>query len=132
MVELAFAALLLSLLAVVSADAGRAFFVGIEVTNAARAGVEYGIQNSTTAGDISGMETAATNDGNGIAHLKAKAKTYCQCGSGSATSCPLPSSCNDPRGYVEVDTSAPFTTLLSYPGIPTSLKLSGKAIMRYR
>jgi Flp pilus assembly protein TadG len=130
--ELAFAVPLLSLLAVVAADAGRAFFVGIEVTNAARAGVEYGVQNATTAGDLTGMKTAAKNDGKGIASLTATAKTYCQCGSGTATTCPLPSTCTDPRGYVEVDTSAPFKTLLNYPGIPTSLTLSGKAIMRYR
>jgi Flp pilus assembly protein TadG len=132
-VELALCLPLLSLLAVVAADAGRAFLVGIEVTNAARAGVEFGVQDSTTAGNLSGMETAATNDGNGITGLTATAKTYCQCGT-TVKTCPVSASitCLDPRGYVEVDTSAPFKTLLHYPGIPTSLTLTGKAIMRYR
>jgi len=133
LLELAFCIPLLSMLAVVAADAGRAFFVGIEVTNAARAGVEFGVQNSTTASNLTGMQTAATNDGSGITGLTAVASTYCQCGT-TVKTCPVSASitCPDPRGYVEVDTSAPFTTLLHYPGLPTSLTLTGKAIMRYR
>jgi Flp pilus assembly protein TadG len=133
LLELAFCVPVLSLLAVAAADTGRAFFAGIEVTNAARAGVEYGVQNSTTASNLTAMETAATNDGNGITGLTATATTFCQCGT-TVETCPVSasSSCLDPRGYVEVTTSAPFKTLLHYPGIPTSLTLTGKAIMRYR
>ena len=89
-------------------------------------------QNSTTAGDINGMKTAATNDASGISGLTATATQYCQCGTGAPTTCPLLGVCTDPRAYVKVNTSAPFQTLLHYPGLPASLTLTAKAIMRYR
>src|ERR1700733_8939384 len=46
-----------------AAEFARLAYAGIEVSNAARAGVAYGSQSSTTASDITGMQTAATNDG---------------------------------------------------------------------
>jgi len=34
------------------------------------------------------------------------------------------------RVYVEVDTSGEFQTLLDYPGVPSSISLSGKSVVR--
>jgi Flp pilus assembly protein TadG len=41
---------------------GRMAYAYIEVSNAARAAVQYGAQNSATVGDTAGMLTAAKND----------------------------------------------------------------------
>jgi hypothetical protein len=60
----------------------------------------------------------------------ATASEYCECSDGSAVSCGAANACADERVYVEVDTSATFYTLTDWPGIPRSIALSGKAIMR--
>lgn len=120
--------LLLFLLAI--ADFGRVFFVAIALNNAARAGTQYGIQSPANAADFSGMAQAAQNDASGISGVTATASEYCECPDGSTQKCDASPACNDMRVYVEVDTSGPFQTLLNYPGIPSSITLNGKSIVR--
>jgi hypothetical protein len=120
--------LLLFLLAI--ADFGRVFFVAIALNNAARAGTQYGIQSPANAADFSGMAQAAQNDASGIGGVTATASEYCECPDGSSQACDQSPSCGDMRVYVEVDTSGSFQTLLNYPGIPSSITLNGKSIVR--
>jgi Flp pilus assembly protein TadG len=61
MVELAVAIPLLMIVIVGAVDFGTACYISIEVTNAARAGAQYGAQNAITLTDIPGMELAAKN-----------------------------------------------------------------------
>lgn len=75
-VELALSLPLLLMMFLVVVETGRAFYIAISVANAARAGVQYGSQNLTTAGDNSGMETAATNDAPNIAGITATANAF--------------------------------------------------------
>ena len=48
------------------------------LNNAARAGVQYGVQSAATVADTNGMQTAATNDTTGITGVTATASEYCQ------------------------------------------------------
>jgi Flp pilus assembly protein TadG len=131
-VELAFAVPVLALMLVGAADFARVFFFGIAVNNAARAGAQYGSQTLITAADISGMQTAATTDGSNVPSLSATASLCtCQSPRGSVAAC-ADSYCdpNSNATFVEVDTSASFSTLVTYPGIPSSMTLTGKAVMQ--
>jgi Flp pilus assembly protein TadG len=93
-----------------SAELARVSFVAIEVANAAKAAAQYGAQNSTTAADTAGMQTAASND----------APTL----SGLHTNVTLSS------GVLTIQTSATFNPLIHLPGLPTSYTLHGQAIQK--
>jgi len=138
--------LLLLFLGVV--ELGRAAFITITVTNAATAGAEYGSTNSATAGDITGMKAAASADANYVGMtFTSPTPTYgCICDNGSGVSCtnPVPapgtcasiaSSCTGTSQVVEcvqVSTTATFSSLFHYPGLPASFQTNGNAVMRVR
>jgi Flp pilus assembly protein TadG len=129
-VELALIAPVLAIVLLGSADLGRVFYMSIALNNAARAGVQYGAQNATTAANLTAMQTAATNDAAGISGVSATASEYCQCPTGASFSCSTTNSCSDKRVYVKVVTSGTFTTLINYPGLPHTVSLTGTAVMR--
>jgi Flp pilus assembly protein TadG len=126
----------LALLLVIAGDFARVFYFSIAVNNAARAGAQYGSQTVITAADVAGMEAAAGTDGNNVANLSATAsQCTCESPNGSVTACADTSAApyctaNSSATFVEVDTSAPFTTILHYPGLAHSFTLTGKAIMQ--
>ncbi len=117
-----------------AADFARLSYAGIEVSNAARAGVQYGAQNRITALDIAGMKTAATNDGSDVASLSATASNFCVCTSGRAITCAnAATTCISPARtlqYVQVNTAAAVAPLFHYPGAPATFNLQGQATMR--
>ncbi len=127
MLEMAIALPVLVLLLVVVADFGRVFYAAIGVANAARAGVQYGAQNLATAADYPGMVTAALNDGENVNGLSAEASQFCTC-NGAQVAC-SPAGCSQPQVYVQVTTNATFHTLVTYPGVPSSVPLSSTAVM---
>jgi Flp pilus assembly protein TadG len=125
--------LLLLLLGLIQA-AGAGDFA-IKVTNAARAGVQYGAQNHVTAADTAGMQTAATNDAN-TAGVTAVATYFCQCENVTVTStCGLAGACSTSHQnlYVKVVVSGTMASLVNYSALPTALqtvKVTQTAIMR--
>jgi hypothetical protein len=133
MTELAIAVPVLARLLVASADFARVFYFSVAVNNAARAGGQYGSQTLATAGDITGMKNAATQDAPDLPSIAATAQ-LCTCGTGSSVTACASSYCtNNPTGnYVEVDTTMTFNTIITYPGIPSTVALAGKAIMQVR
>jgi Flp pilus assembly protein TadG len=114
-----------------AAEFGRLTYIGIEVSNAARAGVQYGAQSRATASDASGMQTAATNDGPDVSGLSATATHFCSCSNGTASTCAA-TDCSGSRiiEFVQVNTSAAVAPMFTYPGLPGTLTLTGKAVMR--
>ncbi len=130
-VEMAAVAPILALLVLVGTDFGRLFYTSIAVSNAARAGAQYGSQSLIAAADSAGMATAAKTDGSNVTGLSAVG-SQCTCYSPSTVTACASSYCtsNPQATFVEVDTSTTFRTLMSYPGIPSSIPLSGKAVMR--
>jgi Flp pilus assembly protein TadG len=129
-VELALVLPLLVVFLMIAGEFLRVDYTTIELNNAARAGVQYGIHSPANAANLQGMQQAALNDGSDISGMTAVATEYCQCSNGSSVSCGTAGACSDERVYIEVDTAATFHTLTDWPGIPRSIALSGKAIMR--
>jgi Flp pilus assembly protein TadG len=108
-------------------------YAAIETSHAARAGVAYGSQSSTTASDTAGMQTAATNDGSNITGLTATAKQFWSCSNAPSTQSSSPPTCttgNHILNYVQVQTSATITPAIQVPGLPASYTVQGLAIMR--
>lgn len=130
-VELAVAIPVLVLLLLAGMDYGRVFYMSIGVNNAARAGAQYGSQTVITAADATGMIAAAKADASNLSTLTATA-SQCTCiTSTTVTACPSSYCTNAPQAtFVEVDTQGVFQTIVSYPGIPNSTTISGKAIMQ--
>jgi Flp pilus assembly protein TadG len=131
LLEVALAMPVFILLLVGTAEFGRLAYAGIEVSNAARAAVQYGAQSHTTASDTAGMQQAALNDGPDVTSLTATPTHFCGCSNGAASTC-LATDCSGARiiEYVQVNTSAQVATLFHYPGIAPQFTLRGQAIMR--
>jgi Flp pilus assembly protein TadG len=131
-VELAVAVPVLVLLLLAGADFARLFYTYTAVENAARAGAQYGSQSVITAADGNGMIAAANADGSNVTGLTVNAnQCTCESSTSSVASCSANyCSDNSQATYVVVNTQAPFHTIVSYPGIPSSLTLSGQAVMQ--
>jgi Flp pilus assembly protein TadG len=135
--ELALVAPLLALLLLGLTELGRFAYFSILVANAASAGVQYGAQTLETANDSTGMANAAENDaGVGVLNPSPAPTSYCECypSPGSSFTCPTAAptctSGNHPVYYVQVTTQGTFSSLFHYPGLPTSVTVSRKAVMR--
>ncbi len=129
--EMALALPVLILLLFAATDFGRLYYTNIELANAARAGAQYGSQSLSTAADFAGMKTAAKNDASNLPSLNLTA-SQCTCmASTTVPACPASYCTGNPQAtFVEVDTSTTFTTFIKYPGLPSTLTLAGKAVMR--
>jgi|ERR1035438_1639482 Flp pilus assembly protein TadG len=135
--ELALVTPILLLLLFGAVDFGRAYYVGLEVANAAHAGAEYGSQNPS---NTAGITAAATQSAPNLTRLTVAAPTWgCECSDGSSYSanCAVTLTCvaNANRGSnvvhrVQVTTSTVYNTLVPWPFIPTSITLSNTATVR--
>jgi len=114
-------------------EIGRFAYYSILVSNAARAGAQYGAQNLATAKDTGGITAAANRDGQGGAGLTVTPGQRCGCsgatlsGACPATLCILP---NHPLVYVRVQVQGQFNSLFNYPGLPAALNVTDVAEMR--
>jgi Flp pilus assembly protein TadG len=134
--EMAVVTPLLLLVLIGLVDAGQAGELAIVVANAARAGAQYGV---VTATNVSGMQTAATNDAN-TSHVTAVATTYCQCANANGTPGAVSASCTASNCssthqivYVQVVTTGTMPSLFNYAPLPASLRsisLTAKVVMR--
>ena len=131
LVELALLLPFLCLLLIGVIDFGRAYYLSIEVTNAANTGALYGTKNSK---DTTGMQNAALGDAPDVPGVTATATYGCECSDGSSAVAPCPAtppSCGvNLVNYVQVITSATYTPLFPWPGIPATISLQGKARLR--
>ncbi|MGA8529600.1 MAG: hypothetical protein WB622_07795, partial [Acidobacteriaceae bacterium] len=81
------------------------------------------------------IQTAAHDDAPNVANLIVATPTWgCECSDGSSFSAncaSVPSNCSANWVYkVTVTTSASYTPLFAWPGIPSSIALSSSATMR--
>ena len=135
LVELAVTLPLLVLVMAGAIDFARVFYMGMELTNAARAGAQYGAYNPAQSGDIAGMRTTATGSVN-ITGVTATASRTCQCATSAGTFSAATCTTTCPSGQhlvvtVTVTTSKAFTTLMgSFPGIPRTVSLVRAATLR--
>lgn len=131
MVELALGVSLCSTIILGAAEFGRLCYAGIEVSNAAHAGAQYGSQSRTYAADLTNIQTAATQDAPNVSGLSATSSYFCQCSNGGTSTCAV-TDCSTSRivTYVQVNTTATVNPLIYVPGLPHSYTLTGKAVMR--
>jgi Flp pilus assembly protein TadG len=133
LVEFAIVLPLMVLLLLGAIELGWMAYLKVAVTNAARAGVQYGSQSQTTAADTTGMQNAAKNDVPSITNLTVTPQKFCECSAslGTTVSC-NGSACSTSRMimYVKVDTSTPYVPWVPYPGLPQSATVQGSATMR--
>ena len=131
-VELALLMPIFTLMLVGAAEFARLAYASIEVSNAARAGVQYGAQTPLTAANIAGMKTAATSDAPDVTNLAATASDFCTCSNGTAITCTNAATTCTARiiEYVQVNTSASVNPTFHIPGLPSTYTLQGTAVMR--
>lgn len=132
LVETALAVSLCGVLMLGAAEFGRLAYAGIEISDSARAGVEYGSQSLPDAQDVANMQLAAGLSAPDIPNLTLTASKSCKCSDGTSSNCST-SSCISPLRvitYVKVVTSGSINPLIYVPGLPKSYALSGTAVMR--
>jgi Flp pilus assembly protein TadG len=136
--EMAFLLPILLLLALGVIEIGRYAEFSILVTNAARAGAQYGAQNLATAADNTGIQNAAMNDAQGVPGLTVpfpanawNGSSYVTCGcTGATPGSTCPATCapgTNPLVYVTVDTQGTLSSIFSFPGLPSSITVRGSA-----
>jgi Flp pilus assembly protein TadG len=132
-VEIAMLTPLLLLLLVGTIEIGRFAYYGIEVSNAARAGVQYGAQSLADSRDVGGITQAAKNDAPEVAAMSVSATNRCACSNSPANFVGCPArGCAPGHGlvFLQVDTTANIQPLFRYPGLPAVFAARGQAIRR--
>lgn len=137
LVELAVTMPILTILLLGGAELARLAYTAIEVTNAAKAGAQYGDQNHAYAStDDSGMTIAATADAYGLSGLTLTSYRQYQCSNAPGVLLPVdsndnPSNLSCQGSQIEeiltVTTTTTFDPLIHLPGLPTSYTLTGTA-----
>src|ERR1700722_14889739 len=129
-VELALLLPLLLVLLLGLIEIGRYAYFDILVSNAARAGAQYGAQSLIQAGDVNGIRTAARNDG--LAAMTITALQQCGCAAGALGGCPTGAVCPQPLVYVQVTASDTYNSLFNFRWlpVPTQMTLSSTVTMR--
>ena len=126
-VELALLLPVLLLLLVGVTEVGRYAYFDILVSNAARAGAQYGAQSLIQAADATGIEAAAHNDG--LKTMLVTTQQLCGCNLGvPPVACG--GTCAKPQVYVEVTASDTYNSLFQYPGFPAQFTPSSTVTMR--
>lgn len=109
-------------------EIGRFAYFALLAANAARAGVQWGAQNLSDAENNTGMTNAASNDGQNLG-WQVTPSHFCTL-YGAVTTCATGAVPASQVYYVEVTATRNFYSLFKYPGIPQTLPVSGKAVMR--
>lgn len=110
-------------------DYGRLFYTSVTVSNAARAGAEYGQFDIGHQVDTTGMRIAGQADGIDAGNITITARNYCECG-GASHSCTLCSGGVAPEGYVEVTATKSVSMYLPYPGLQNPVTVTRTATFR--
>jgi Flp pilus assembly protein TadG len=134
LLELALTLPVLIILLVVALDFARMFNMSMAITDAARAGANWGAQNRASAANTLGMEQTACNSMVDYActpGTNTTASSFCQCaGSTGTISCTSPGGCTTILVFVTVTATATFSTVVGYPGLPSSVPLSATVTMQ--
>lgn len=143
LVELALVLPVLILVFVGTVDFGRVFYTSQSLTNAARAGAQYGSATPARSGDFAGMEATAVAATN-TPGVTAQATRLCQCATDAGVFYPTgpPNTCigvvtvSCPGGHlvvtVTVTTTRTFTTVMAggLPSFMQSMTITRSATQR--
>jgi Flp pilus assembly protein TadG len=130
--EIALVTPLLLLMLVGTIEIGRFAYYGIEVSNAARAGVQYGAQSLADSKDLNGITQAAQGDAPEVPGLQVTATDKCACSNTPSSFVGCPARCGSGHAlvFLQVDTTASIRPLFRYPGLSSTYNAKGHAIMR--
>ena len=124
-----------SAMMVVSGDLGLAYYANMQVQTAAQVGAQYAVVNGSKAFNstaISNAVASATST-TGISATPAPVQ-FCGCPSGTTLSTATCGTvCADGTGtgtYVRVSAARTYTTLIAYPGLPSSFAQSATSTVR--
>ena len=145
LVELAAALLVLMIVLVGTIDFGRVMYTALAVTQAARAGAEFGAQSTANSNNPTGMINAAQNavqSDIGTVTIPTPTKT-CRCvpnnptttGDLDTASVACTATCSSVQhlvAVVTVNASKQFSTISFYPGIPRTLTITRAMRARVR
>jgi Flp pilus assembly protein TadG len=133
MLELAIILPVLLALTVGIIEIGRLAYFSFEISDAARAGAQYGTMTLGNAESDANVQQAARNNAVDMPGLTATRAMSCVCpGSGTVTGGDCTSQitgCSYPLVYLTVTTTYPLTPLFRYPGLPSSFTLTGVSTM---
>ena len=133
-IEFALIAPVLILSFIATADFGLAIYAKMEVENAAQAGTEYAARNGYTSSSVTSAVTAATSM-SGVSATPAPSQ-FCGCPSTSGvTTATCNTNCASGAAagtYVSASAQATYTTIISYPGIPSSYTFSSTSTVRIK
>jgi len=132
--ELAVAIPILFVVMLGAIDFGRVWTEGLALSNAVRAGAQYGSESTVAALDTSGIKRSVQEDLASMmdtSDIKSILVTsYCECADGTTVDCDDKCGVNQPHTYVQVRVDKKFETMFPYPGVPKEVTLVRQA--RYR
>jgi Flp pilus assembly protein TadG len=129
-IEFAMIAPIMALMFVGIADLGIGIFTDMEVQNAAQYGTEYALLKGYDSAAIVTAVTGSTS----LTHATVSPSQFCGCPSGTGiASSSCDSTCADGTKagtFAQVSVSDTYTTLIPYPGLPASFRLSAQSTAR--
>ena len=131
LIETALTLPLLILLLIGSVELVRVVYAAIEVSNAAKAAVQFGAQNVTTAQQGASIQASATNDAANLTLGQTTIVNSCACASGGVTTavaCGTTCSTGYSLETLTVTTQTTFDPIIHLPGLPTTFNLYGHAV----
>lgn len=131
LLEAALTLSVLSLLLLGTVEFGKVAYASIEVTRAAKAGVQYGDASTTTATDATGIANAAASEASDISGLTTTSSVSCSCANGGVSTC-LNTDCSSSTIVVTltVRTSVTYDPGIHLPGLPATYTLHGLAVQQ--
>jgi Flp pilus assembly protein TadG len=131
LVETAFVGVLLIFVVMGAAEIGSMVHQAIEVADAAKAGAQYGTQNTTTVADATGIATAASGDAPDLTGLTTTSSYSCICSNGSASTCLATDCSTSHMEYIlTVKTQSSFTPFLPVTGFGSNYTLHGQVVQK--
>jgi len=128
LVELSVGLSLLVLILLGAIEFGQVAYTSIEVANAAKAGVQYGAQNYSTALDSTGIQNAVSAAAPDLSGISANIGYSCVCSDGSSSTC-LNTDCSGSHLEETVTVSTQYTVqpMIRMPAFASSFTLKGQA-----
>lgn len=131
LVELSVGLSILVLILAGAVEFGQIAYTSIKVANTAKAGVQYGMQNGSTASDTTGIQNAAKAAASDLSGLTVNSSYSCACSDGTASSCLLTDCANSHiEETVTVTTQYAMTPIIHIPALLNSITLHGRAVQR--
>ncbi|WVH10107.1 MAG: hypothetical protein EoVTN8_1662 [Fluviibacter phosphoraccumulans EoVTN8] len=124
---------LLILMLLVAGDFGRIFYAQIALENAARSGATFGTRVGGAYLNDAGILAAASADDGGLSGVSITIPAkVCTCADGSPVACDSNCGGSDPtpKIFLTVQADYEFASITDFLGLPTTVPLKAKSVMR--